>query len=246
MKQMKMKYGRLTSAILAIPVSCLLTATMVHAQYQGQVSAQKGQIQAQQLRQQQHMRGMTPDQQQAPATGTPYFTAYPDGHSEMVILQWQLATEQNTDRYVLERSTDTLHFSPMRELTARGGPGIGPKYNERDNHAAGKLNYYRLHIIGKDGNSFYSPPVMVDMTGKTPLSIKPTVLTMGSTLRLNTYYDRPLTVSFFDGSGRMVATFLVDGNTFDVNTSTWTKGLYVYRFSDSHHPLISEGKIMVL
>ncbi|MDP4151660.1 MAG: hypothetical protein Q8927_19210 [Bacteroidota bacterium] len=87
---------------------------------------------------------------------------------------------------------------------------------------------------------------MVDMTGEPALAITPTVLNMGSTIRLITYVDRPLTVNFFDGSGRMVATYMVNGTAFDVNTTTWTKGLYVYRFSDPEHPLISQGKIMVL
>jgi hypothetical protein len=243
-----MKQERCTSAIL---IGCLLAITVAQAQ-ETQPTAAQQQIQAQQLHQQQSMRGMAPEQRTGPSgvmsigAGTPYLTAYPDGKSEMVIIQWQLTTELNTDRYVLERSLDTLHFSPMEDLVARGGPGAGPQYREQDNHAAGKLVYYRLRIIGKDGNSFYSTPVVVDMTGKASLSIKPTVLNMGSTLRLNTYYDRPLTVNFFDGSGRMVGTYLVNGTAFDVNTSTWTKGLYVYRFSDPQHPLISEGKIMVL
>jgi hypothetical protein len=117
---------------------------------------------------------------------TPYFTAYQDGNSEMVMIRWQLMTELNTDHYVLEHATDTTDFSPMHELVARGGQGAGPAYQDEDNNASDKLNYYRLKIVGKDGNAFYSPAVLVDMTGKIPPAIKPTVLNMGSTLRLNT------------------------------------------------------------
>jgi hypothetical protein len=177
---------------------------------------------------------------------SPYFGAYQDGNSGMVLIRWQLASEINTDHYVIERADDSVHFSPLHELVARGGPGEGPAYTDEDNNATGKWNYYRLKIVGKDGNAFYSPAIAVDMTGKITPSIKPTVLNMGSTLRLNSYYPQPLTVNFFDGSGKMVATYLVNGTSFDVNTSNWSKGLYIYRFSDPRHPLISAGKIMVL
>jgi hypothetical protein len=239
-----MKKRIFTRATLILSILAMLAKGRLEAQEQPSASQQ--QIQAQQLRQQQQMRQTVTDPQPAPAGQTPYFTAYQDGQSNMVLLQWQLATELNTDRYVVEHATDTIHFSPMNELVAREGGGAGPQYRVQDNNAAGKLNYYRLLIIGKDGTTFTSSPVMVDMSGQGALSIKPTVLNMGSTLRLNTYYDRPLMVNFFDGSGRMVAGYLVHGSTFDVNTSTWTKGLYVYRFSDPQHAMISQGKIMVL
>jgi hypothetical protein len=180
------------------------------------------------------------------AASSPYFSAYQDGSSGMVLIRWQLASEINTDHYVIERAEDTVHFAPLRELVARGGDGEGPAYTDEDNSATGKWNYYRLKIVSKDGNAFYSPAIAVDMTGKITASIKPTVLNMGSTLRLNSYYPQPLTVNFFDGSGKMMATYLVNGTSFDVNVSNWSKGLYIYRFSDPRHPLISAGKIMVL
>jgi hypothetical protein len=188
---------------------------------------------------------LAPANARAQEGSTPYFTAYQDGNSAMVTIRWQLMTEANTDHYVLEHATDTREFSPMHELVARGGEGEGPSYRDEDNNAGDKLNYYRLRIVGKDGNAFYSPAVRVDMTGKIPPAIKPTVLNMGSTLRLNTYYSQPLTVNFFNESGRMIATFLVNSSSFDVNTSAWGKGMFIYRFSDPAHPLISAGKILI-
>jgi hypothetical protein len=188
---------------------------------------------------------LTPVNASAQEGSSPYFTAYQDGNSEMVTIRWQLMTELNTDHYVLEHATDTTNFSPMHEMVARGGQGEGPAYRDEDNNASDKLNYYRLKIVGKDGHAFYSASVSVDMTGKIPPAIKPTVLNMGNTLRLNTYYRQPLTVNFFNEGGRMVATYLVNSSSFDVNTSNWGKGLFIYRFSDSSHPLIAAGKILI-
>ncbi|MDP4218333.1 MAG: hypothetical protein Q8927_19205 [Bacteroidota bacterium] len=135
--------SRTTISALILSTLTMMSAGSLRAQ-DAQPTAAQTQIQAQQLHQQQRMRGMAPEQRPLPAgqpsfaagqatyaVGTPYFTAYRDGRSDMVIIQWQLSTELNTDRYLLERSTDTMHFSPMEELVARGGPGAGPNTASR-------------------------------------------------------------------------------------------------------------------
>src|ERR1700729_67162 len=78
---------------------------------------------------------------------SPYFNAWQDGNSGMVLIRWQLASEINTDHYVIERSDATVHFAPLHELVARGGPGEGPAYTDQDNSATGKWNYYRLKVV---------------------------------------------------------------------------------------------------
>lgn len=176
----------------------------------------------------------------------PYFYAYPNPNMNIVVLRWQILSESSTDHFVLERATDNVHFAPLHELVARGGSAGGPAYEDEDNSVAGQVNYYRLKIVGKDGNAFYSPVARVDMTDRTAMVLKPTLLHLGTTLRLNTYSPQPLTINFFNESGAMTGTFMVNGSSFDINTSNWGKGLYVYRISDARHPLIDAGKVIIL
>jgi hypothetical protein len=69
---------------------------------------------------------------------------------------------------------------------------------------------------------------------------------MGETLRIDPYYREPVMVNVFNQSGMRVAGYMVNSSSFNVNTSSWGKGVFFYRISDASHPLIDAGKIMVL
>ncbi len=188
------------------------------------------------------------------AQGTPYFSAYFDGNddrtSRRVAIHWQLQSEFNTDHFVLERSTELnpAHFDPLHEIVARNGNGAAEAYDDRDDAPQGTVSYYRLQVVLKNGDAFYSPVVAVNMSDRISLALKPSVLTMGGTLHLsqNTDPRQPMTVNFFDASGRLMGSYLVNSSYFDINTSGWTKGIYIYRISDGQHPFLESGKIMIM
>jgi hypothetical protein len=178
-------------------------------------------------------------------TTSPFLTVYPEQNSNMVVIRWQMHSELNIDHFELERATDATHFAPFRQVVARGGDDE-TTYKEEDNSALGQSGSYRLKIVGKDGNSFYSPIARVDMTGRAAPAIKPTFIHLGNTLRLTMYSPQVLTVNFFNAAGNLSGSYIVNGTSFDINTSSWGKGLYFYRISDQSHPYINAGKIMVL
>ncbi|HWK05288.1 MAG TPA: hypothetical protein VNS58_16725 [Puia sp.] len=175
------------------------------------------------------------------------FNAYSESNSSIVMIRWKTSDEKNIDHFVVEHSTDGTHFDPLHAVVARGGSAVeAQSYEDGDSYPAAKENYYRLAIVSKDGNSFYSPVMKVDMTGKKMPALAPTVLHMGGTLRVEPYYRDPVTVNFFNESGMRVGVYMVNGSSFNISTSGWGKGLYFYRISDASHPLIDAGKIMVL
>jgi hypothetical protein len=184
---------------------------------------------------------------------TPFFTANYDNSDDEAIhtvkLHWQLASEFNTDHFVLERAPqlNPTHFDPLHEIVARGN-SEGQAYDDRDNPPGGMVSYYRLKVVLKDGESFYSPVVAVNMNDKLSLALKPSVLTRGGTIHFNANTDRrrPVTVNFFDAGGRLVGSYLVNNSYFDIDASGWTRGIYIYRISDGQHPLIESGKIMIM
>ncbi|HMH23499.1 MAG TPA: hypothetical protein VK563_17055, partial [Puia sp.] len=157
------------------------------------------------------------------AATAPFFYAYTEPNSNMVKLRWQISSEFNTDHFVLERATDGVHFAPLHELVASGAKGQGPAYDDLDNSLAGQMGYYRLKIVLKDGNAFYSPVATVDMTGKIAPELKPGVVHIGSTVRLNVYYGQPVTVNFFNSGGNLAGSYMVNSTSFDINTSNWGK-----------------------
>lgn len=171
------------------------------------------------------------------------FTAYPENN--IVVFRWQPAYEGNTDHFVIEHASDTVHFTELHSLVAKGNIGQSLAYEDEDSYPAAQPDYYRLKIVTRDGDAFYSPVVMVDMTGKTVLTIKPTVVHMGSTLRVDIDYHQPVTIDFFNEGGMRTASYLVNSTSFNINASDWGKGIYFYRISDPGHPMINSGKIMM-
>jgi hypothetical protein len=173
------------------------------------------------------------------------FLAYPETNSNIVRIRWRASDESNVDHYVVEHSTDSFHFAPMHEVVSKGGVGDF-SYEDEDGYPAVQDNYYRLVTVSKDGNSFYSPAIAVNMTGKKMPVLKPTILHMGETLNVDPYYSSPIVINFFNESGMKVAAYMVNSSSFNINTSGWGKGIFFYRISDASHPLIDAGKIMVL
>jgi hypothetical protein len=174
------------------------------------------------------------------------FIAYSERNSNIVKIRWQASNENNIDHFVVERSTDNIHFGPLHEVVAKGGVVVDPSYEDGDSYPATQVNYYRLAVITKDGNTSYSPAIGVDMTGKRMPALAPTVLHMGETLRVEPYYRDPVTINFFNQSGMRIRTYMVNGSSFNINTSGWGTGVFFYRISDATHPLIDAGKVMVL
>lgn len=172
------------------------------------------------------------------------FFAYTDNNT--VILRWKTGNEREVDRYVIERAIDTVHFNTMDEVVAKGVIDQDSSYSDMDSYPSSPINYYRLRTVLKDGSSFVSDFVRVDMnTDKMPV-LYPSVLHMGGTLRMNNYHEQPITVNFFNERGTLMGSFMVNSTSFDIPSQGWGKGIFFYRISDETHPLINAGKIMIL
>jgi hypothetical protein len=175
----------------------------------------------------------------------PRFYGYPENN--IVMLRWTAGNERSVDRYVVERSADSIHFDPLHEVVGRGAIDADgdSSYQDADSYPQTSPYYYRIRTVFLDGNSIVSPVIRVDVDYRRTPVLKPTVLYRGGTLRMDDTHDQPVTVNFFNTAGALVGSYLVNGNTFDINTTTFGKGMLIYRVSDEHHALINAGKIMI-
>ena len=85
----------------------------------------------------------------------------------------------------------------------------------------------------------------VDVNDRRTPTLKPTVLHMGGTLRMDNFHEQPLQVNFYTAGGAIIAGYMVNSTSFNVNTEGWATGIVFYRISDENHALISAGKILV-
>lgn len=171
--------------------------------------------------------------------------AYPENTA--IILRWSTGNERGVDRYVIERSTDSIYFNPLHEIISRGVTDPADStYRDIDTYPSSSTNYYRLKTILSNGGEIYSAIVRVDVDSRKTPVLKPTVLHTGSTIRMDNYHEQPLTVNFFNSGGMLMGSFIVNSTSFDIPTTGWNKGIFFYRISDATHPLITAGKIIIL
>ncbi len=81
-----------------------------------------------------------------------------------VLIKWQTASEINSNSFVVEKSTDAVHFSTLTSVNATGNVG-GSAYQALDPTPANGRNFYRLKQVDNDGRASYSAVVSVNFGG---------------------------------------------------------------------------------
>ncbi|MCP4123103.1 MAG: DUF11 domain-containing protein, partial [Bacteroidetes bacterium] len=71
-----------------------------------------------------------------------HFNAYKD--QRMVALQWMSNTEPTNDYFIVELSTDGIHFEGILEVFSKSDEEGFTYYNDVDDYPAKDVNYYRL------------------------------------------------------------------------------------------------------
>lgn len=129
-----------------------------------------------------------------------------------VQLNWHTASEQNADRFEVERSTDATTFTPLGSVAAAGTSSQAHAYAFPDTHlpVGATTLYYRLRQVDLDGTSTYSPVRTVALTpAAAGLALFPNPTQQLTTL---TGTAAHALVQVFDALGRTVTTATADGD----------------------------------
>lgn len=86
------------------------------------------------------------------------FTASMKGDNG-VLLNWQTFSEANSNKFLIEHSTDGIRFSTIGEIPAAGQSETKRSYSFIDKPITAGVHYYRLKEIDLDGNVTYSKVV---------------------------------------------------------------------------------------
>jgi hypothetical protein len=85
------------------------------------------------------------------------FTAKPEANQ--VQLAWSTTSEQDADRFIVERSRDLTEYVSVGEVTAKGTTTVRHNYGLIDTHPLPGANYYRLTQVDFDGTAHAYKPV---------------------------------------------------------------------------------------
>jgi glucose/arabinose dehydrogenase len=148
-----------------------------------------------------------------------------NGHNE---LKWITESEESMDKYVVEYSTDGIHFAVAGEVFSRNSASRNV-YNFQHAIVNTTTIYYRLKLIGQNGEFAYSPVISIGATTKNELKIYPTSITNG---KLNIISPQPVErVIIINTTGVQVLAKEMNGATgyFTMDIPAVQKGIYIIR-----------------
>ena len=150
-----------------------------------------------------------------------------------VMLDWSTATEENNDRFEVQRSSDGINFEILGEVQGFGTTIVQQDYSFTDVQAPGTATYYRLRQVDFNEEFDFSDIRMVDGSEGS-----------GAGLSINSVYPNPFSTSFsveFEAPGQGMASISISnmsGNTIyqsdmsvwqGLNSFTYNEGAYLTR-----------------
>ena len=127
----------------------------------------------------------------------------------LVRLAWNTSSEINASHFDIEKAIDGSKFSPIGRVKAGALNGA---YTFVDNTPFGKLNYYRLKMVDKDGHSAYSKTLIIRNDGESLIvRMTPNPVSSYMNLSFKLEKDELVRVNVFDQAGRVVRRYTLQG-----------------------------------
>jgi hypothetical protein len=161
-------------------------------------------------------------------------------------LQWVTASELNSDKFEIEKSTVSGVWNTIGDVRAAGNSNIKLTYNFTDNNPVVGDNYYRLKMIDIDGTFKYSNTINIPISeaitnGFAGVYPNPTGGELNVDIQSVGLYDTY--VSVYDVLGKTIfekpVTIVRGMNKLQFNFNQLAKGTYILRFADAQGTLHS-------
>jgi hypothetical protein len=117
-----------------------------------------------------------------------------NGYNE---IYWITLSERNNDFFILETTTDGMHFRTIQRITGNGNSSEKQIYTARDFQPEAGINYYRLTQVDFDGKSETFPLIALDNSPHSANLLR-TVNLQGQEVDLN--YSGLVIDQFEDGT----------------------------------------------
>lgn len=152
-------------------------------------------------------------------------------------LEWRTATEENTQYFEIQKSTDGINFTSLTRVTAIGNSNTPINYRHVDVNPS-EQNYYRLKTVDADGEYEYSNTISVTSFcyegGVVEVFPNPLSGTELLNMRFHSNESIPITIKIMDGLGRILDDMNVDltegVNNFYYDAKDLPAGVYSLRF----------------
>lgn len=159
-----------------------------------------------------------------------------------VLLKWTTLTEQNTDKFVVERSANGKDFEPVATVAAAGNSTTLNTYRFTDYQPLSGSNYYRIKQTDKDGAFTYTSVKHAYFNGRYSVMVSPNPAKDLISIRL-TGSEETARYSLFNGKGQEVMKGIVAEGAAAVQVAALARGVYYLKISS---PGFSETHKLIL
>lgn len=167
---------------------------------------------------------------------------------DRVDLSWETSSEQNSKKFVVERSPDGRTFTALGEVAAKGNSSTLSRYSFTDRTALAPKMIYRLRIIDKDNSFEFSTMVTVTRPTSGIEKIYPVPAQSELNIQLHAAHAEKIEVDLLDINGRQYAHFtkaLAKGpQTIPIPVASLPRGSYTLRIlrgnSTSSYPFLKQ------
>ncbi|WP_084165694.1 cellulase family glycosylhydrolase [Dyadobacter crusticola] len=142
-----------------------------------------------------------------------------------VSLLWKTSSEQDFDRFEVERGTDAKSFKLVKTVTPSKS-STGGSYNYLDQGLAGGIYYYRLKMLDADGSFTYSKIRSVQFSASSQFTVFPSPTKDYIVVKSETY-KTPLNIQILDFSGRYIVSKTVRQADEKIDIRELKDGLYI-------------------
>jgi len=157
-----------------------------------------------------------------------------------VYLSWETLLEINNDYFIVERSSDGIHFEEITKIEGAGNYSQKKSYSYIDYLPYQDVSYYRLKQIDFDGQIYYSETKSVELTSidRSLSNNDNRFLIYPNPVQdyLNIEgLDESINIEIYDISGKIIKNKDLELDHHKIDVSDLNKGVYVLRIYSTNN-----------
>lgn len=175
------------------------------------------------------------------------FQATPQTSS--IQLTWETTREENHDRFIIERAahltaqTEWTALTDLPSHTASGNSNQSLRYETLDPSPLTGVNFYRLRMIDRNGNTTYSAVEQANLAAGKEVALFPNPVTDELTLLLP-HEAHPVQFRLFDLQGNQVLEKELFLHKEKISLSDLPAGLYFARIHDGERVYVEKLRVL--
>jgi hypothetical protein len=163
------------------------------------------------------------------------FSAQHNGKTNL--LKWSTSNEINTDRFEIERSSNSRDFVKIGSVQSTSNGKIKNDYMFTDAQPLKAINYYRLKMLDKDGKYTYSAVRSINNSSSFDVTLYPNPVKNDLTLNFSSEKMMDVQIEIVNAEGKLVLSKkiqIAQGESKQtINIASLNTGNYFVRFVSS-------------